>query len=202
MQALEQGVKRSHIISPKCDGAVLQELYTRDGSGTLISRDIYEGIRSAQANDVNGLYELILPLMEKGELTHRTKAVLEKNINNFYVYTRDDCIVACGLCQFYESGYAEIGCLAVNKQYRSLGRGDVMLGYLERLCYSHGSTRIFVLSTQTMEWFQERGFEEVSVHNLPPSRQKTYNNKRNSKIYMKQINSSRDLDESELMWDR
>ena len=102
----------------------------------------------------------------------------------------------------FENGYAEIGCLVVNPIYRAKGRGDAMLGYLERVCVVEGASNLFVLSTQTMEWFIERGFDEVGVDLLPPSRQATYNYDRASKIYMKKINSLRDLDANELFWDR
>ena len=77
-----------------------------------------------------------------------------------------------------------------------------MLGYLERLCVHRGASVVFVLSTQTMEWFVERGFDEVPVEMLPPSRQATYNKARASKIYMKKIDSVRDLDASELFWNK
>lgn len=201
MQALEQGVKRAHVISPK-HGSLLQELYTRDGSGTLISGDLYEGIRQADVNDVAGIHDLIAPLIQMGTLVDRPRATLEKDIEMYYVYTRDNHIVACGQLKQFENGFAEIGCLVVNKDYRSRGRGDAMLGYLERLSVENGCTSIFVLSTQTMEWFVERGFEEVGVERLPPSRQATYNRSRNSKIYMKKIESLRDLDAQELWWNR
>lgn len=203
--ALEQGVKRAHIISPKF-GAVLQELYTRDGSGALISRDLYEGIRRSNVNDVSSIYDLIFPLIKRGTLVDRPKAVLEKDVDSYYVFTRDNHIVACGQLKIFEGSqgkrYAEIGCLVVNQEYRARGRGDAMLGYLERLCFLNGATTVFVLSTQTMEWFVERGFNPVTVEELPPTRQATYNHKRASKIYMKDINSSRDLDQSELWWNR
>ena len=125
--ALKNGVKRAHIIPPK-NGALLQELYTRDGCGTLISRDLYEGIRTANVNDVAGLFELIQPLVKAGTLVERTKAMLEDDINSYFVYTRDNLIVACAQLHRFEEGFAEIGCLVVNKDYRSQGRGDAMLG--------------------------------------------------------------------------
>jgi len=201
VQALEQGVKRAHIISPK-HGALLQELYTRDGSGTLVSGDLYEGIRRATVNDVSGIHDVISPLIRMGTLIDRPRAKLEKDIDTYHVYTRDEHIVACGQLTIFEDGFAEIGCLVVNKDFRSRGRGDAMLGYLERMCLMNGCSTVFVLSTQTMEWFVERGFEEVEVDKLPPSRQKTYNHARKSKIYMKKIESLRDLDASELWWNR
>lgn len=77
-----------------------------------------------------------------------------------------------------------------------------MLGYLERLCLRLGATKVFVLSTQTMEWFIERDFQQVTVDELPPSRQATYNHERESKIYMKLIANDRELDASELWWNR
>ena len=118
------------------------------------------------------------------------------------MYTRDGLLVACGQLKMFENGYAEIGCLVVNPLYRARGRGDAMLGYLERLCVEAGATNLFVLSTQTMEWFIERGFDEVRVDILPPSRRDTYNYDRGSKIYMKKISSLRELDANELFWDR
>ena len=98
--------------------------------------------------------------------------------------------------------FAEIGCLVVEKEYRSQGRGDAMLGYLERLSVQVGCANIFVLSKQTMEWFVERDFAPVSVDDLPPSRQAIYNHVRKSKIYMKRIEDKRELDAAELWWDR
>ena len=162
MVALEKGVKRAHILAPE-NGALVQELYTRDGCGTLISRDIYEGIRRADVNDVSGIYDLIDPLVRMGTLVERPKSTLEKEILSYYVFTRDGLILATGQLKRYEGGFAEIGCLVVSSEYRRGGRGDAMLGYLERLSLQCGATKVFVLSTQTMEWFVERGFIEVPV---------------------------------------
>jgi len=199
MVALEKGVKRAHILAPE-NGALVQELYTRDGCGTLISRDIYEGIRRGDVNDVSGIYDLIDPLVRSGTLVERPKSKLEKEILSYYVYTRDGLIVATGQLKRFEGGFAEIGCLVVSKDYRRGGKGDAMLGYLERLSLQCGAKKVFVLSTQTMEWFVERGFREVPVESLPPSRQALYNKKRKSKIYMKEIDGDRDLDAAELWW--
>lgn len=201
MHALERGVKRVHILTPE-NGSLLQELYTRDGAGTMISGDLYDGIQQAKVTDAAAIHELISPLIQQGTLVDRPKSALEKDIDGYHVYTRDDLIVACGQLKMFDGGYAEIGCLVVNPSYRARGRGDAMLGYLERLCVKQGASAVFVLSTQTMEWFIERGFDEVSVDMLPPSRQATYNRDRASKIYMKTITSVRDLDASELFWDR
>jgi N-acetylglutamate synthase-like GNAT family acetyltransferase len=98
-----------------------------------------------------------------GTLVERPKSTLEKEILSYYVFTRDGLILATGQLKRYEGGFAEIGCLVVSSEYRRGGRGDAMLGYLERLSLQCGATKVFVLSTQTMEWFVERGFREVPV---------------------------------------
>ena len=147
------------MISPG-GGALLKELYTRDGEGTLISRDLYDGIRQAKIEDITGIQNIITPLIEKGFLIDRPADSLEKNINSYYVFTRDNTVVACGQLQRYsDTDIAEIGCLVVSKKYRGSGRGDAMLGFLERLCLQAGMKKVFVLSTQTMQFFIERGFE-------------------------------------------
>jgi len=132
----------------------------------------------------------------------RPRDVMERDIRSYYVYTRDNLIVACGQLKRFEGGFAEIGCLVVSRDYRSQGRGDAILGYIERLCVQCGANKVFVLSTQTMEWFVERGFAEVGVNQLPPSRRAVYNYSRRSKIYMKHIDGDRDLDAQELWWNR
>jgi len=201
ISALEKGVKRAHIIAP-INGALLQELYTRDGSGTLISRDIYEGIRNANVNDVAGIYEMIEPFIASGYLVDRPKNVLEKDISSYYVFTRDNLIIACAQLKLFENGFAEIGCMVVKKEYRSQGRGDAMLCFLERMSVLCDCPNVFVLSTQTMEWFVEHGYKGTTVDQLPPSRKEVYNHQRKSKIYMKRIKSIRELDAAELWWNR
>ena len=70
VKALELGVSRAHIVAP-VSGALLQELYTLDGAGTLISRDLYDGIRLAMPEDTPGILEMIRPLEAQGVLVQR-----------------------------------------------------------------------------------------------------------------------------------
>jgi len=200
--ALTNGVKRAHLICPS-DGSILEELFTvDDGSGTMISRDLYDGIRRAKVEDVIGIRALIQPLVDSGTIVDRPISVLEKEVQTFYVYTRDENVIACGQLKRYEGGFAEIGCLAVSTTYRKSGKGDAMLSYLERIGIKSGATSLFVLSTQTMQWFMERGFKEVGIDDLPMSKKAVYNHERKSKIYIKNINDMRDIDAEELLWDK
>eukprot|EP00747_Dinoflagellata_sp_TGD_P052763 gnl/TRDRNA2_/TRDRNA2_148084_c1_seq1.p1 gnl/TRDRNA2_/TRDRNA2_148084_c1~~gnl/TRDRNA2_/TRDRNA2_148084_c1_seq1.p1 ORF type:complete len:564 (-),score=55.94 gnl/TRDRNA2_/TRDRNA2_148084_c1_seq1:53-1534(-) len=196
--ALLGGVKRAHIIAPR-PGALLKELYTRDGSGLLISRDVYEGIRLAQPADLRAIEDLIRPLEQKGILKHRPSQELEGDLQNTYLLIRDGACLACGMLKKYSDSQAEIACLAVNPAYRRSGRGETMLSFLEREALRLGVSEVFVLSTQSMQWFLERGFQAVDPKMLPESRK--YDPSRKSKVYQKMLGGQRDIDEEEILWD-
>mmetsp|Transcript_37126 Transcript_37126/g.94161 ORF Transcript_37126/g.94161 Transcript_37126/m.94161 type:complete len:456 (+) Transcript_37126:1-1368(+) len=199
--ALEQGVTRAHLVPP-VGGALLKELYTLDGIGTLLSRDLYDGIRRAVPEDTPGIIELIQPLEKQGVLIKRPRAALAREVHAgfFYVFTRDSTILGCAMLRRYSQTSAELGCLVVSPQYRRQGTGDALLGFLERTAVAAGVEQLFVLSTNTMQWFMERDFDEVGLSDLPPERQKLYNPQRNSKIYSKILESSRRIDAEELFW--
>jgi len=186
--ACRSGVRRSHLISRRIDGALLRELFTRDGVGTLINSDSYDALRRANIDDVGGLIELLRPLEESGVLVRRSRELLEMEIDHFTVAERDGMVVGCAaLYAFPEEGLGELACLAVHPDYRGGGRGDELLHSTERQARAQGVRRLFVLTTRTAHWFQERGFEPSSLSDLPMSRQALYNYKRNSKVFIKTL---------------
>lgn len=198
VHALLGGVKRAHLIPPT-PGTLLKELYTRDGSGLLVSRDVYEGIRKASPSDLRSIEELIRPLEQDGILTPRSREKLEDDLEHTHLLIRDGQCLACGMIKKYGENQAEVACLAVHPAYRRSGRGETMLSYLEREGLRMGISEIFVLSTRTMQWFEERGFMSRSPTVLPEER--GYDTKRNSKVYVKKLGGSRDVDEEEVLWD-
>lgn len=201
VHALSQSVPRAHVVPPVC-GALLQELYTRDGCGLLISRDIYDGIRRATPSDIPGITEITAPLEENGVLVPRPLEQLEADINRkeYYVITRDGAVLGVAFFRRYGRDHGEIGCLAIHHEYRQRGWGEAMLSYLERLAIAYSVKHVFVLSSRTMQWFVERGFEEASVSDLPKERE--YNWERMSKIYGKTLGGgNRGVDAEELLWD-
>ncbi len=186
--ACRNGVRRVHLVSRRIDGALLLELYTRDGIGTLITTDNYEGLRTAQINDIGGIMELISPLEEKGVLVRRSREQLELDIQNFTVIERDGMIIACAaLFSFTEERAAELACLAVHEHYQQHGRGDDLLQHIEWQARKQRIKKLFTLTTQTMHWFIERGFVECQPADLPIARQSLYNFQRNSRILYKPL---------------
>ena len=185
--ACREGVHRTHIISYAKDGALLEELFTRDGSGTLISHDPYEEIRRANIDDVVGLVELLTPLEEQGILVARSRERLEQEIDNYSVIERDGMILGCAALHPLDDDSAEVACVAVHPDYRSGNRGGDLLAFLEQQARSHGRHKLFVLTTRTAHWFVEQGFTEVSADALPTERRIQYNNGRNSKVFQKTL---------------
>ncbi|MFK0313018.1 amino-acid N-acetyltransferase [Pseudomonas sp. NPDC090233] len=187
-EACKGGVARSHIVSYAEDGALLTELFTRGGGGTLVSQEQFEVVREATIEDVGGLLELISPLEEQGILVRRSREVLEREIEQFSVVEREGMIIACAaLYPIADSQAGELACLAVNPEYRHGGRGDELLERIESRARALGLNTLFVLTTRTAHWFRERGFAPSGVERLPAARASLYNYQRNSKIFEKSL---------------
>ncbi|WP_437557059.1 amino-acid N-acetyltransferase [Acidithiobacillus sulfuriphilus] len=186
ISACRGGVERVHLIPRHVDGALLRELFTREGLGTLISQDPFEHLRRATLADVPGILELIRPLEEGGILVRRSRERLEMEAEQFVVMERDGKIIACAaLYPYPEQGMAEMACLAVDGDYRRQGRGEQLLTFCEGLAREQGLRQIFVLTTQTTHWFLERGFRQGTLEELPMPRQELYNMQRRSQVFFR-----------------
>lgn len=187
-RACKAGVPRCHIIGYHDDCALLEELFTHDGSGTLVADDDYEQSRQATIDDVGGILELIEPLEQSGVLLKRSRELLENEINQFRLLERDGLIIACAaLYPYPEAGCGEIACIVSHPDYRGGQRGQRLLGELEAAARQQNLSRVFVLTTQTAHWFLERGFVASSRDDLPEQKQSLYNLQRNSKVFFKTL---------------
>ncbi|UHD18055.1 amino-acid N-acetyltransferase [Thiocapsa bogorovii] len=187
-EACRNGIRRVHLVRRRRGGALLRELLTPDGSGTLISAEPYEELRPARIDDVTGILELLRPLEERGVLVRRSRERLETEIDRFFLTERDGLITACAaLYPYPTAGMAELACVAVHPDYRASGRGDRLLAHMENIARAGGIASLFVLTTQTAHWFRERGFEPGSLGALPMERQALYNFQRSSQVYIKTL---------------
>ncbi len=186
--AILNGVGRCHLVNSNINGNILMELFTRDGIGTLISKDHYEGIRNAEAQDLSGIIALIQPLEEQGILVKRSREQLELELGHFKVIERDGTIIATvALIPFPEEHIAEIACLAVHPDYSDQKHGKKLLDAAEKTAATIGINRVFVLSTRTMHWFQEQGYAAAARRDLPKKKASLYNLKRNSRVFIKTL---------------
>ena len=187
-RACAQGVERSHIISFARDGALIEELFTHDGAGTLIAQNPYEQARQAHIEDIAGMLELIRPLEEAGALVKRSRERLEEEIPYFTVLERDGRVIACAaLYPHPEEGLGEVACVATHPDYRSEGRAKQLLGVLLAQAAALGISSVFALTTQSTHWFLEQGFVVGSPEDLPPERQRLYNWQRNASVLVRAV---------------
>lgn len=188
VRACEGGVSRVHLISRHVDGAMLQELFTHSGIGSMISEGPLQNLRGAEIEDVGGILQLIEPLEIDGTLVRRNRELLEMEIDRFVVVEHDGMIMGCAaLYPFPDDNAGELACLTVHPDYRSAGCGDALLKNIEAKARSQGGKRLFVLTTRTAHWFVERGFLETDVGELPKAKQGLYNYQRRSKVFVKEI---------------
>ncbi len=188
IKGCQSGVNRVHLINRNHDGALLLELFSRDGIGTLISSIPFEKLRPATLEDISGILELINPLEKQGKLIKRSKERLEMEIADYVVIERDGLIIGCGaLHLFHDNSTGEIACIAVHEDYQNASRGSLLLEYVCDKAKQNNIKKLFVLSTQTMHWFIERGFQAIELEFLAPQLRDLYNQQRNSKIFCKQI---------------
>jgi amino-acid N-acetyltransferase len=188
VEAVRAGVERSHVIARSVDGALLAELFTHEGSGSMITADKLERLRPATIDDVGGILRLIEPLEADGTLVRRGRELLEREIGRFVVLEHDRLIVGCAaLYPFPRAKAGELAGLAVRPEHRREGHGEKLLGAIEAKARAAGMKKLFVLTTRTSQWFVERGFAAASPTALPAEKRALYNWQRRSKVLVKPL---------------
>ncbi|NRF68544.1 amino-acid N-acetyltransferase [Aquincola sp. S2] len=188
VKACEGGVERSHILPLAVDGAILQEVFTHDGIGTMVVDEKLESVHEATADDVGGILQLIEPFERDGTLVRRERTEIERDIANYTVIEHDGVIFGCAaLYPYPEARTAEMAALTVSPQVQSQGDGERLLKRIEQRARSLGLDSIFVLTTRTMHWFIKRGFAQVDPDWLPEARKRKYNWDRRSQVLVKKL---------------
>lgn len=191
VEACRGGVPRVHLLPRRVDGALLGELFTRDGVGTLVTPRPFEQLRTARVDDIGGILALTAPLERDGTLVARTRERLETEIGDYTVMEREGTVVACAaLHPLPDSDLAELACLVVHPDYQNGHRGTRLLASLEQKARAAGCERLCVLTTRTAHWFQEHGFQPAKVDQLPVARQAFYNLARGSRVLVKDLPGS------------
>ncbi|GHU68783.1 amino-acid acetyltransferase [Spirochaetia bacterium] len=187
LRAARAGVERVHIIDGREEGAILRELFSNLGSGTMLYADEYESIRALRSRDIPTILRLMDPLMQQGILLRRTaEQILEKKAD-FAVFEIDAQVHACGALHEWGEGQAEIAAVATDPLYTDMGLGRRIVGYLIDRAKKKGLARVFVLTTRTQDWFEFLGFREAGVESLPEKKQKVYDRSRMSKVFALQL---------------
>jgi amino-acid N-acetyltransferase len=188
VKACEGGVERSHMLPFNVDGAILQEVFTHDGIGTMVVDEKLESLREAGADDVGGILSLIEPFERDGSLVKRSRTEIERDIANYTVIEHDGIIFGCAaLYPYPDVRTAEMAALTVSPQVQGEGDGERILKRIEQRAKLMGLDSIFVLTTRTMHWFLKRGFVQVDPDWLPDARKRKYSWDRRSQVLVKQL---------------
>ncbi len=180
-------IKRIHLMSQETPSSMLLELFTRDGIGTLIYTDRYHQLSTATTSDISGIIKLITPLEKQGILVKRTVNSIKQDIKKFIVAKIDDEIIGCAAIYSITKDTAELASLVVDPTYQGDDIGKQLVSTVIERVKQEGYKELFILTTQTNDWFKEQGFKDASLSSLPTERQKNYNQNRKSKILIKKI---------------
>jgi amino-acid N-acetyltransferase len=187
-RACRQGVSRVHLLDGTLNEALLSEIFSHEGIGTMVYSNEYQQIRRVMKKDVRGVMALIRQSVDNEELVRRTRADIVTDLDDYWVMEIDRSFVACVALHLYPAQQeAEIACLYVAKQHEGKGYGRKLMAFAEQLAAEKGMKHLFALSTQAFNYFQQKGgFSEVSPETLPPERRKKWEaSGRNSKVLMK-----------------
>jgi len=183
LQASRSGVHRVHIIDGREEGAVLKELFSNLGVGTMIYADEYDSIRTFHSRDLPDILRLMEPLMQKGILIRRNPDQIQEKRNDYAVLEIDGSIRACGALHDWGEAQGEIAAIATDPQYSDLGLGRKIVGYFIEKARRNNMRRVFVLTTQSQDWFESLGFKEAAVETLPEQKRRIYDQSRKSKVF-------------------
>lgn len=188
IRACEGGVERSHILPFSVDGALLLEIYTHDGIGTMVVDEKLESVREATVDDVSAIVALIEPFEKDGTMVKRDRTEIERDAGNYTIIEHDGVIFGCAALYSYpEERTGEMAALTVSVDTQSQGDGERLLKRIETRARAQGLQSIFVLTTRTMHWFLKRGFVQVNADWLPESRKRKYNWDRKSMVFVKKL---------------
>lgn len=188
--ACRAGIPRVHVINGRVDEALLAEVFSNEGIGTLIYANEYQQIRRALKKDVRSIVLLTKKSVESAELMKRTRAMIERQLGDYFIFEIDKNPVACVALHVYaEQGKGELACLFVNPSHENQGIGRKLIQFVESKARELGLNELLTLSTQAFTYFQSKGgFSEGTPDDLPPARREKYDQSgRNSKVLVKRL---------------
>ncbi|MDR2575000.1 MAG: amino-acid N-acetyltransferase [Treponema sp.] len=183
LSACRAGVDRVHLIDGREEGAVLKELFSNLGVGTMIYTDEYESIKPLRSRDLPDVLRIMEPLMKSGVLIRRTAEQIQEKRDDYAVFEIDGSVHACGALHNWDENQGEIAAVASDPMYSGMNLGRRVVGYLIEKARKKGMNRVFVLTTVTQDWFEALGFREARLESLPEKKRKVYDQSRKSKVY-------------------
>jgi amino-acid N-acetyltransferase len=183
LRASRAGVDRVHIIDAREEGAVLRELFSNLGAGTMVYADDYESIRPLKPQDIPDILRLMEPLMQQGILVRRSPEDIQEREGDYAVFEVDGSVHACGALHDWGENQGEIAAVTTDPAYADMGLGRRIVRYLIDRAKKQGFRRVFILTIRSQDWFELLGFTECPMESLPERKRRGYDMKRGSKAY-------------------
>jgi amino-acid N-acetyltransferase len=193
LTACRKGTERAHVVDGRMEGAILREIFSNLGIGTMVYGNDYESIRPMKTEDISDVLRLMQPLMEQGILIKRTEDDLMARQGDYVVYSIDDVVHACGALHDYADGQGEIAGIATDPVYSHLSMGRKIVLYLVEKAAKVNMNRVFALTTRTVDWFEQLGFVEATLESLPAAKRDTYDHARKSRILALELKDQRPI---------
>jgi amino-acid N-acetyltransferase len=190
VRAARGGVPRVHLIDGRVEEGLLAEVFSNEGIGTLIYANEYQAIRRAHKKDARAIRALIQTSVENEELVRRSRAEIERQADDFFVFEVDRNPVACAALHIFpDDNKAELACVCVDPRYENQGIGAKLMQYSEAQARALGVAELFCLSTQAFNYFQQKGgFSPGTPDDLPPTRRERYDRSgRRSLVLVKKL---------------
>lgn len=187
INACSAGVERVHIINGNRDGILIDEVFSADGVGTMFYTDQYIEINKSTSPDIAEIMRLIQPQIDLNLLIPQTSLQVAENLEKFYVYKIDETVQGCAALNQLNKDYAEIESLVVSESHRGHGHGARLVNHLKKESLKLRVKRLLVMTTQSVDFFLELGFSQMSLDEIPPERPRDYDQTRNSRILMLEI---------------
>jgi len=186
VRACDAGVSRVHIVNGEIEGVILQEIFSSRGCGTMVYANQHENIRGMEPEDIPEVLRIMQPFVEKEVLLPRSEEDLAERREDYVVYEVDGIVHACGA--LYRSSSSpergEIAGVAVDETYTGMGIGKRILSYLIDRARELHLRQLYVLTTQTWDWFVQFGFRDGALADLPPDKRDLYDRRRNSRVLL------------------
>ncbi len=182
-EACKAGVTRVHILNGDSDGVLPCEIFSGLGSGTMIYTGGYGKVRPMVQTDIPSVLAIMKPFVESGKLLSRSEEQVAAALEDYIVFELDGGVHACAALHFYDDGQAEIAAVAVDENYAHMGIGPKLIDSLIDQAGEGGAQSIFIMTTQTADWFEKLGFVEDTIDSIPAERRKLWDSRRGSKVF-------------------
>ena len=184
-RACEGGVPRAHFLDGRTDDALLGELFSIEGVGTMIYADAYQQIRPARKADIPGIIGLVRRAVDDEEIVARSRQEIRERLGDYFVLEVDGQLVGTVMVSHYpEEKLAEVGFLYIRRSHEGMGYGKKLVKFAEKRAREGHAKILFALSTQAYNYFENKlGFLPAQDDLLPPDRlDKLRRSGRNSRL--------------------